>query len=103
MIKKEYKKPKIVFEDLAFKSALATCGFVSTTRIEGDTYPCYIVEGEGDKSWPLGKGEPTYVEDFGTTLINDNRNICDSEYYCYHVPQDPIMLEEQNGSYIGLS
>lgn len=102
-MKKKYKKPEIVFEKLAFKSALATCGFVSTTKIENDGYPCYIVEGEGDKTWPLDKGEPTYVPDFGTTLINGDRNICSSEYYCYHVPQDPIMLEGQNGSYIGLS
>ena len=104
MIKKEYKKPKIVFEDLAFKSALATCDLVSTTKIENDNYPCYIVEGEeeGGKTWPLGKGEPTYLEGFGI-IINGDRNICSSEYYCYHVPQDPILLEEENGSYIGLS
>lgn len=102
-MKKKYKKPEIVFEKLAFKSALATCGFVSTTKIGDDTYPCYIVEGEGDKTWPLDKGEPTYVPDFGTTLINGDRNICSSEYYCYHVPADPIMLEKENGSYIGLS
>ena len=97
MIKKEYKKPKIVFEDLAFKSALATCGYVSTTRIEGDKYPCYPVEGE----WPLGKGEPAYFPDWGDTLINGDKNICSSEYYCYHVPE--LMLEDKNEYYIGLS
>ena len=97
MIKKEYKKPKIVFEDLAFKSALATCGYVSTTKIGDDTYPCYPVEGE----WPLGKGEPAYVPDWGDTLINGDTNICSSEYYCYHVPE--LMLEHKNENYTGLS
>ena len=96
-MKKKYKKPEIVFEDLAFKSALATCGFVSTTRIENDAYPCYQVDGE----YPLGKGEPTYVPDWGDILINKDRNICSSYYYCYDVPQ--LMLEDKNENYSGLS
>lgn len=100
MIKKEYKKPKIVFEDLAFKSALATCGLVSTTKIENDYYPCYPVEAEvdGDK----GSGVPSYDTAFEETLINDDRNICSSEYYCYHVPVTDLS-EEWNEYYIGLS
>lgn len=100
MIKKEYKKPKIVFEDLAFKSALATCGYVSTTRIENDIYPCYPVdkEVEGVK----GSGVPTYDTDWGFTYINGNKNICSIEYTCYHVPLSD--LDGQNEYYyIGLS
>lgn len=96
-MKKKYKKPEIVFEKLAFKSALATCVYVSTTRIVDDTYPCYQVDGE----WPLGKGEPAYVPDWGNTLINGDKNICSSDYYCYQVPQ--YMLEEKNENYTGLS
>ena len=96
-MKKKYKKPEIVFEDLAFKSSLATCGFVSTTKITNDIYPCYQVDGE----YPLGKGEPAYVPDWGDTLINSDRNICSSYYYCYDVPQ--LMLEDKNENYIGLS
>ena len=96
-MKKKYKKPEIVFEDLAFKSALATCGFVSTTKIEGDNYPCIPVEGERENTW----GEPAYVPDFDETVINGDMNICESEYYCYHVPE--LMLEDKNEYYIGLS
>ncbi len=99
MIKKEYKKPKIVFEDLAFKSALATCGYVSTTKIENDKYPCYPVEEEvlGDKV----SGVPTYDTAFEEVIINDNQNICSSMFYCYHVPLTDF--NEQNAYYIGLS
>lgn len=99
MIKKEYKKPKIVFEDLAFKSALATCGLVSTTKIGDDAYPCYPVEEviEGDKV----SGVPTYDTAFEEILINDDRTICSSEFYCYHVPLTDF--NEQNEYYIGLS
>ena len=101
-MKKKYKKPEIVFEKLAFKSALATCGYVSTAKITNDMYPCYIVEGEGNKTWPLGKGEPAYMPEWGDTLINGDMNICSIEYYCYHVPADP-MLEGKNENYTGLS
>ena len=62
-MKKKYKKPEIVFEKLAFKSALATCGFISTTRISDDGYPCEMVDSEGDYQWPGGKGEPTMAAD----------------------------------------
>lgn len=99
MIKKEYKKPKIVFEDLAFKSALATCGFVSTTKIDNDIYPCYLVEAEGYKGQ---SGVPTYDTEWGFTYINGNENICSMEYECYHAPL-PDFNEQSNENYIGLS
>ena len=96
MIKKEYKKPKIVFEDLAFKSALATCGSVSTTKIESDIYPC--IPGEGDKAW----GVPTYVEEFfGAILFNDNENICSMPFECYHAAV--VEFDGKTENYIGLS
>lgn len=95
-MKKKYKKPEIVFEKLAFKSALATCGYVSTTRI-ADTYSCEMVEGD---DWRGGKGEPAYNEDLDCVLIGDF-SVCDNYFYCYHVP---VMMEGADGSsYIGLS
>ena len=96
-MKKKYKKPEIVFEKLAFKSALATCGFISTTRISDDGYPCEMVEGN---DWQGGKGEPAYdAAGFEEVLIGDF-DVCDSYFYCYHVP---IMMEKGNEAYIGLS
>lgn len=95
-MKKKYKKPEIVFEDLAFKSALATCAFISTTRISDDRFPCELVEGD---DWQGGKGEPAYNGDFDFVLIGD-MSVCDSYYYCYHVP---VMMEGSNDKYIGLS
>lgn len=95
-MKKKYKKPEIVFEKLAFKSALATCGFISTTRISDDRFPCEMVEGD---DWQGGKGEPAYNEDFDCVLIGDS-SVCDSYFYCYHVP---VMMEGSNDTYIGLS
>lgn len=101
-MKKKYKKPEIVFEKLAFKSALATCGFISTTRISDDGFPCEMVEGEGEFTWPGGKGEPAAVDgDPSLVLINDDFSICTSGWYCYHVPE--AMMEERNDKYIGLS
>lgn len=99
MIKKEYKKPKIVFEDLAFKSALATCGYVSTTKIGDDAYPCYPVEAEVEGY--KGSGVPTYDTEWNVTYINGNKYICSMEYECYHVPLTDF--NEQNEYYIGLS
>ena len=95
-MKKKYKKPEIVFEKLAFKSALATCGLVSTTRISDDYFPCEMVEGD---DWRGGKGEPAYDGDFDCVLIGDF-GVCDTYFYCYHVP---IMMENGNEAYIGLS
>lgn len=95
-MKKKYKKPEIVFEKLAFKSALATCGYVSTKRIE-DAFSCEMVDGE----WQGGKGEPAAVDgDPSWVLIGDN-GTCTEDFYCYGVPV--IMMEEHNNTYIGLS
>ena len=97
-MKKKYKKPEIVFEKLAFKSALATCGFVSTKRIE-DAFSCAMVEGD---DWIGGKGEPTAVGEIPDwVLIGDNDGTCTDYFYCYHVPE--VMMEEGNKAYIGLS
>ena len=95
-MKKKYKKPEIVFEKLAFKSALATCGLVSTTRISDDRFPCEMVDGD---DWQGGKGEPAYDADFDAVLIGDF-SVCDSYFYCYNVP---VMMESGNDKYIGLS
>lgn len=101
-MKKKYEKPEIVFEKLAFKSALATCGFISTTRISDDEYPCEMVDSEGDYQWPGGKGEPTMAaDDPGWVLINDDFSVCNTGWYCYHVPE--VMMEGSNDKYIGLS
>ena len=101
-MKKKYKKPEIVFEKLAFKSALATCGFISTTRISDDGFPCEMVDSEGDYQWPGGKGEPTAMDgDSSWVLIGDNDGTCTDYFYCYHVPE--VMMEEGNKAYIGLS
>lgn len=98
-MKKKYEKPEIVFEKLAFKSALATCGFISTTKISDDGYPCEMVHGG---KWPYDKGEPTMAaDDPGWVLINDDFDICNTEWYCYHVPE--VMIEGLNDKYIGLS
>lgn len=96
-MKKKYKKPEIVFEKLAFKSALATCGLVSTTKISDDGFPCEMVDGD---QWQGGQGEPAAVDgDPGWVLIGDN-GTCTDDYYCYHVP---VMMENGNEAYIGLS
>lgn len=100
-MKKKYKKPEIVFEKLAFKSALATCDFISTTRISDDGYPCGMVENDSEFQWPYGKGEPTYNADFDEVLINGDISVCSSGWYCYDVPI--VMMEEHNKAYIGLS
>lgn len=101
-MKKKYKKPEIVFEKLAFKSALATCGYISTRRISEDSFSCEIVESEGDLKWPGGKGEPAYNEDFDVVLIDSGFKFCSTGYECYHVPQG-AMMEGENSAYIGLS
>ncbi len=96
-MKKKYKKPEIVFEKLAFKSALATCGYVSTKRIN-DAFSCEMVEGD---EWRGGKGEPAAMDgDSSWVLIGDN-GTCTDYYYCYDVPD--MMMEEYNKTYIGLS
>lgn len=95
-MKKKYKKPEIVFEKLAFKSALATCGYISTKRISEDAFSCEMVYGN---DWQGGKGEPAYNEDLDCVLIGDS-SVCDSYFYCYHVP---VMMEGSNETYIGLS
>ena len=96
-MKKKYKKPEIVFEDLAFKSALATCGFVSTKRIE-DAFSCEIVEGD---DWQGGKGEPAAVGEIPDWVFIGDNGTCTDYYYCYDVPQ--LMMENGNDKYIGLS
>ena len=100
-MKKKYKKPEIVFEKLAFKSALATCGYISTRRISEDAFSCEMVENDSEFQWPFGKGEPTYNEDFDEVLINGDLSVCSSGWYCYDVPI--VMMEEKNNAYIGLS
>lgn len=98
-MKKKYKKPEIVFEKLAFKSALATCGYVSTKRISEDAFSCEMVDGD---EWIGGKGEPTAMDgDSSWVLIGDNDGTCTDYFYCYHVPE--VMMEEKNNAYIGLS
>lgn len=100
-MKKKYKKPEIVFEKLAFKSALATCGYVSTKRIN-DAFSCDPVKGDSDFTWPGGVGEPAAVGEIPDwVLINGDRDICSSGYDCYHVPE--VMMETGNDKYIGLS
>ena len=60
-----------------------------------------MVDSEGDYQWPGGKGEPAYDAVFDSVLINGDFSICDSEFYCYHVPE--VMMEGSNDKYIGLS
>ena len=56
-----------------------------------------MVEGN---DWQGGKGEPAYdAAGFQEVLIGDF-DVCDSYFYCYHVP---IMMEKGNEAYIGLS
>ena len=100
-MKKKYKKPEIVFEKLAFKSALATCGYVSTKRIE-DAFSCEMVEGDSEFTWPGGMGEPAAPGEIPDwVLIGDNDGTCTDYFYCYHVPE--VMMEGSNDKYIGLS
>ena len=100
-MKKKYKKPEIVFEKLAFKSALATCGFVSTKRIE-DAFSCDPVKGDSDVTWPGDVGEPAIAEGDFLVSINRDSSICETSYSCYHIPD--VMMEGAPGStYIGLS
>ena len=100
-MKKKYKKPEIVFEKLAFKSALATCGFISTKRIEDDTFSCEPVKGDNKVTWPGDVGTPTIASGDIFVLINGDFSICDTEWSCYHVPE--VMMESGNDKYIGLS
>lgn len=99
-MKKKYKKPEIVFEKLAFKSALATCGFISTKRIE-DAFSCDPVKGDNEVTWPGDVGTPTIANGDIFVLINGDFSICDTEWSCYHVPE--VMMEDGNDKYIGLS
>lgn len=100
-MKKKYKKPEIVFEKLAFKSALATCGYVSTKRIN-DAFSCDPVKGDSEFTWPGDVGEPAIADGDIFVLINGNSSICESSWSCYHVPD--VMMEGAPGStYIGLS
>ena len=97
-MKKKYKKPEIVFEKLAFKSALATCGYISTKRITDD-FSCEMVVGD---EWIGGKGEPTAVGEIPDwVLIDDEFGACTDYFDCYHVPE--VMMETGNDKYIGLS
>lgn len=96
-MKKKYKKPEIVFEKLAFKSALATCGYVSTKRISEDAFSCEMVEGD---DWQGGKGEPAAVGEMPDWVLIGDNGTCTDYFYCYHVP---VMMEGSNDAYIGLS
>ncbi len=61
-----------------------------------------MVDSEGDYQWPGGKGEPTMAaDDPGWVLINDDFSVCNTGWYCYHVPE--VMMEGSNDKYIGLS
>lgn len=100
-MKKKYKKPEIVFEKLAFKSALATCGFISTKDIN-DAFSCDPVKSDGELKWPGDWGEPTYNPDLDVVLIDSGFEYCSSGYECYHVP-DGALIKGQNDAYIGLS
>lgn len=97
-MKKKYKKPEIVFEKLAFKSALATCGYISTKRISEDAFSCEMVYGD---DWQGGKGEPTAVGEIPDWVLIGDNGTCTDYFYCYDVPQ--LMMEEHNKAYIGLS
>lgn len=77
-MKKEYKKPQILFEDLRFSSAIAMCGMVRTN--END---CQMIELPSD--FGGGFGYPTYDRDLDTVLIVFP-GPCETSFYCYHVP-----------------
>lgn len=107
-MKKSYIKPTVFVEHLAMKSSISTCGFVSTKRIE-DNYTCdkqfYNPTQEGgwcEKHKGLGPSVPTYVPDFGYTLVCSENRTCRICYECYHVP-GPGELDGENEAYVGIS
>ena len=106
-MKKSYIKPTVFVEHLAMKSSISTCGYVSTRQMEGDGYNCdkqvYDPTHEGGLC-EEHKGSlnfvPTYLPDWGSTLICRDNGSCDECYYCYHVPGG---LDGKNEAYVGLS
>lgn len=77
-MKKEYKKPEIVFESFKFNAAIAECTWASV----GNAGP--IIPGQEDL-WTGGVDDGTGS---GIVLLNRGieNSICDTDYECYHLP-----------------
>ena len=74
-MKKNYKKPRVMFENLAFNTAIAACDYIYTTNEKCNT------------SSPDGK--PFYDEEDTATIYIADMISCNSIFYCYHGP-NPI-------------
>lgn len=77
-MKKEYKKPEIVFESFKFNAAIAECSWAPV----GDAGP---IEPGQENTWTGGVDDGS-----GTGIILLNRGIvgsvCHTDYECYHLP-----------------
>lgn len=75
-MKREYKKPVVVFENFSLSTNVASCGFEATFDASLGKWGC--------KAYMLRSGEVIFMEAFsGCTTVEASGNY---NGYCYHVP-----------------
>ena len=83
-MKKKYKKPIVMFEEIAFNTAIAdACGFYATKWVNQGESIC----------------EPIFKSDkLPVTYVADGISECTSWFYCYHNPDggEPVTLVNQS-------
>ena len=83
-MKKKYKKPIVMFEEIAFNTAIAdACGFYAINWVNNSESICE----------PIFKSDKVPV-----TYVADEISGCTSEFYCYHNPDGgkPVTLVNQS-------
>lgn len=84
-MKKKYKKPIVMFEEIAFNTAIAdACGFYAISWVNNNSES--ICE-------PIFKSDKVPV-----TYVADGISDCTSWFYCYHNPDGgiPVTLVNQS-------
>lgn len=79
-MKKNYKKPRVMFENLAFNTAIAACDYIYTTNEKCNTSSL--------------DGKPFYDEEDPDAIYIADIIPCNTIKYCYHGPTDPIPTEK---------
>lgn len=83
-MKKKYKKPIVMFEEIAFNTAIAdACGFYAISWVSNSESMCE----------PIFKSDKVPV-----TYVADEISQCTSKFYCYHNPDGgmPVTLYNQS-------
>lgn len=83
-MKKNYKKPRVMFENLAFNTAIAACDFITTSG-------CQAIEGTSE----IPYRDPWIPN---TVYIINDQTVCTTEFYCYHINSNPLSDKIAGGS-----